>query len=64
MKRKTRYEIPPRCGSRNGNAKLDEDEVDVIREHAAMPARELAAFFGVTEQNIYYICNRATWRHI
>jgi hypothetical protein len=56
--------IPHPHGSRNGKAKLDEDQVEVIRENANMPARELAAFFGVTPRNINYICNRATWTHI
>lgn len=65
MRRRKQYQIPPGCGSRNGRAKLDEDQVDVIREFASELAyTELAEFFGVTHQNISYICNRATWTHI
>lgn len=52
-------------GEQNGNHKLSWDDVHEIRARWRGDwacARELAAIFGVTAQNIRHVATRATWR--
>jgi hypothetical protein len=53
-------------GSRNGQAKLDEDSVLQILGMAAqgVPRRELAQTFGVCRQAIDDIINGKRWKHV
>lgn len=51
-------------GSKNGQSKLCEEEVEVIREVYAkggVSTYELAERFGVSDRNINMIINRKTW---
>jgi len=50
-------------GERDGNAKLTENDIRLIRDSLDTPT-VLARRFGVTPRNIRLIRNRQTWRHI
>jgi hypothetical protein len=56
----------PSPGSRHGLSKLTEEDIPVIRARRAAGEiyRTIAADFGVTLQNVMYICVRATWTHV
>lgn len=53
-------------GERHPNAKLTESDVVAIRRARAggEPLRVIAARFGVTPQNLVFVCARKTWRHV
>lgn len=53
-------------GSRNGHAKLTEQQVAQIRERATQGdrRRQLADEFGVSETTIHRIVTRQGWRHV
>lgn len=54
------------CGERSGVAKLTESDVRAIRADAAAgkALRSIAAAYRVTPQNVRYIVQRKTWRHV
>lgn len=53
-------------GEANGMAKLTEDQVREIRDHAASGAsfKGLAREYGVSDTQISWIVKRKSWRHI
>lgn len=53
-------------GERNGNRKLTEIDVKLIREAAQSGEsfHSIAIRFQVTRQNVGYIVRRETWRHV
>lgn len=53
-------------GELTKNAKLTELQVKTIRQaHASgKPVLEMAKEYGVTEETIYNVVNRRTWKHI
>jgi hypothetical protein len=53
-------------GSRNGRARLDDDQVRAIRELAAIGVKqaELARRFGVPAPTVNHIVHRRTWKHL
>lgn len=56
-----------KSGSRNGQSKLDEDDVRLIRSVYAdgtMSQRQLAAEFGVHASLIGFIVRRKYWQHV
>ena len=57
---------PSAKGERHAHAKLNEVAVRVIRQlHAeGRTQAELAAAYGVRSNNISFIVNRKTWRHV
>ena len=56
-------EVVPR-GSKNGHAKLIEEEVREIRKLASVSGEALANRFGVSTSTISLIRRGKTWRHI
>lgn len=53
------------AGSKNSNAKLNEDAVKAIRaSYPAISARVLARQYGVTSQAINFVVKRKTWRSV
>lgn len=63
---KQRIRAPVLRGSDARSAKLTEAQVVEIRKKLAAGARlrQLAAEYGVTRGNIFYIEHRLTWRHL
>jgi hypothetical protein len=61
----TGWQLRP-VGSRNGAAKLTEEQVVAIRRRFARGERAyvLAQLFGVNDENIRHIVKRRTWRHV
>ena len=57
---------PPKCGSDSPHAKLNEEQVLLIRAKSASGAScmALAQEFGVTRQNIRHIVTRKNWKHL
>lgn len=53
----------PCRGERHHRAKLTEEKVRFIRS-ANEKGCYLAAFFGVTKENISQIRNRKSWKHV
>ena len=52
-------------GERNAAAKLTAQDVRLIRDLAQTTSlSRLAARFGVTKQNLRYVINRETWKHV
>lgn len=53
-------------GTKNGNSKLDPDDVRVIRAmfDSGYCGREIKRLFNVTNQNLSLIRNRITWNHV
>ena len=53
-------------GSRNCNAKLNEESIKHIRELAStgMTGKQIAEIFGVSNARIYEILNDHAWRHV
>lgn len=53
-------------GSRNGNAKLDEEKVIAIRDmaRAGFTRNEMAHLYGVSWHTIDNVVNRVDWRHV
>lgn len=51
-------------GSRNGNAKLTEDDIKVIRSIKGRSNSSIAREYGVTHVAIGDIVNRKRWQHI
>ena len=53
-------------GSLHYKAKIDESDVLVIRElrSASTSVKALSWFFEISEQTIYQVSQRRTWRHI
>lgn len=66
MDRKGRRVSTPHLGSANGFAKLNESQVLEIRRRVAAGERipTLAAEYGITRNNIYYIRDRKAWAHL
>ena len=63
MDQKGRRITPDRKGQRNGRSKLNESDVFAIRLSSATP-RFLAAFFGVSRNQISAIKTRRAWKHV
>ena len=69
-----RYSIPLKSrtrafkpfGSQNGNAKLSESDVLLIRQLniSGVARKELAKQFGISETSINRIINNQTWKHV
>lgn len=53
-------------GEDQHNSKLTEEDVRAIRrlDSEGMHKETIAAQFGVTRTNVYYIVNRKSWRHV
>lgn len=51
-------------GSRNGQAKLCELDVCLIRELKHIKNKKLAAFFGVSDATISQVLSCQTWKHV
>lgn len=51
-------------GSTNHFARLTEDKVRSIRASVGKTLAELSLSFGTSENNIRFILNRQTWRHV
>lgn len=53
-------------GERHGSARLNEKQVRQIRQLRAsgVSLPKIADLFGVTHQNVLYIVNYVTWKHI
>lgn len=53
-------------GERNGTAKLSTGQVREIRDLHAHGQRfvDIARNYGVTPENVSFICRRQTWRHV
>lgn len=51
-------------GSENGNSKLREDDVKIIRREVHTPDVVLAARYGVTDRTIRLVRAGTIWRHV
>ena len=57
----------PVCGKRHGMSKLTEDKVRKIRKMFKEEDKRLCdigKIFNVTPENIAYIVNNKTWKHV
>ena len=54
----------PPTGTRNTNAKLDDDKVRAIRLRSDESVSKLAKEFGVTRRVIYLVIKRDAWSHV
>lgn len=51
-------------GSKHSNAQINEDIVKEIRAMQGIRTVDMARIFGVTEEVIYQVRTRKTWRHV
>lgn len=58
---------PSKAGTCNGRARLNDDDVRLIRamwESGAHSQRELARLFDCSKGTIWFVVHRRQWRHI
>ena len=60
---KGRFVVPPRQGSRNGRARLTENQIVQIRDliEQGVPRKQIAEMFGVSVSAINHIARRRRW---
>lgn len=63
MDERGRRKTVSKRGSQHHNAKLTEDDVRAIRADTRSGPK-VAADYGITKENVYYIKNRKAWKHI
>lgn len=60
-----RQKLPPQIGSKNGYAKLTEEDVKIIRTlRPGLTFREIGERFGVTSSTIEHVVRRRKWKHV
>ncbi len=60
---KGRHKINPAIGESNGSSKFNNQQIEFIRI-SGLTGQDLSKLFNVSDNTIYAIRNRKTWRHI